>query len=234
MALRRATGLILLHGLVVRNDPSPFAPLLLLRQRLQALLPNLQVFEYEWRKDLSVDPLRPALAGRLGRLAAPLFHEQFLRYRADHPEIDEWVVGGYSAGGWIFYQWLAGWPVGAARFQPPEDQRQSIVAAFTIGSPHRNLHEACYFHNDDRPRRTEKWVIDPRTLFNALRPGALHVTFSLADRTVWPDNSELPGAVELVGLADQHCVNGVSHDDLSGDDEILDFIYESLVTALAH
>ncbi|GEM_PF-4445089 len=67
MVQRHDIGLVLLHGLPAKGEVSPFIRLNSLRQDLESLISPANIFSYEWLKDLKVDPLRPALFGRLGQ-----------------------------------------------------------------------------------------------------------------------------------------------------------------------
>lgn len=226
-------GIILLHGLRQSEYPDLFTPLEPLLRDLAAYIPQQNFFRYEWHKDLNVDPIRLALRGTLGIRAAPHFHQRFLEYQGKHPEISRWIVGGYSAGAWIFYQWLADWPLNGELVRPLQSQRGNIILAFTIGAPWQNIHDEIYFGDDPRPILVRKWQLDAETLATALRPGILHVIFSTADTTTWPDNARFPDGAIQSGLVNQHPpLIGVPHKDLCQNQQVRDYIKTSVAALI--
>lgn len=230
MATRSDTGLLLLHGLPEAPATDPFKRLASLQAALTALLPVENVFPYRWQTALELNPIGPALRGTLGRRAAPLLDAELRRLQYEHPDIERWVVGGYSAGGWILYQWLAGWEAEGLVVRPSPAQRNRIVLAFTIGSPYQNVRDFIYLLG--KLRRVEPWLLPAIVLAQALRPGSLHVMYSETDTTVWPENAAFPAELVASGAIKQLSLASGDHLELPQAAGVIEHLQTELAALL--
>lgn len=202
---------------------------------------------YEWRADLTGEPIFPALRCQLGDLGARALQPRVQHFQSARLHIQRWVLGGYSSGGWILYQWLVYRWLG----QASPDWQSDVDCVFTIAAPYKNDHSLINLGEAEaHPRSWRLKLTDP--MDKSRVAGAdpedileyslqdIHVcsVFSTADTTVWSDGAMLPHRLASYDHIHQQRLhhglaqNGV-HTTLCGAEDVIRSIVSCVDAVLA-
>jgi len=233
MTKYKDVGVVLLHGLPEggRNGspaPDPFDQLTQVHTVLEGLVPDENIFEYYWIRDL---PAAPSLVarGRLGERGAECL---ITRLRDDYfskTEIRRWIIGGFSGGGWIIHQWLHD----SVQSSDAKEDLDNVIFVFTIGAPYQNVYDLLKIGEPQELYRVRKWELDPNVIAQALPRCRFYAIWSRDDETIRSENAEFPEPLVDDGLVHGLPLTDVSHNALCASEIAIDFIRESLTSALA-
>ena len=236
--IRQDIGILLLHGLPENVATDPFLKLQKLEQAIMAYVP---VVRYPWNNRINVNAssfLLLAAKGELGQLGANSLGVDLATTYFRQPGITQWILGGYSSGGWMINQWLFDRATSTTGFQ---DDLNHVLGVFTIGSPFRNVYENFRFPNRERPIPARTWdlcpegqsdeLCGPSTLAYALAKGHYCTVRSPIDDTVRDKNTNFPEPLVDEGLVQQLSIQ-CAHHDLPARDETITFVCDWLRSIL--
>lgn len=206
--------IVLIHGLSQQNE-DPLEVFDRIKQEIQQILPQPNIKYFTW-KDLVVNAPKQLARGQLLKNLLPEFRS-FLN------EIDlntNIVVIAYSAGGFLFYRWLAD-------SQTTQAVIDRIAFAFMIGAPHQCPEGFVTLERDKRKLNVGERSLTKPEVEKILEFAGdkLKIYWGDNDDTIKPSNAQFPPYqmkdLSAVSSVDNVLVLGATHLSICAEDKVV-------------